>query len=96
MSANPTEQLAEDLRTLAHDAGNLLQQDGQPAVDATREIRDRLIETLQSAEKTLEALNQKASDGLEAADNMIAARPYKALGVAVAIGMLIGLFVKRK
>jgi ElaB/YqjD/DUF883 family membrane-anchored ribosome-binding protein len=96
MSASPTEQLSEDLRALAEDAGNFFSKDEKKAADATRELRNRLAETLQSAEKTLEALNQKASDGIEATDHMIATRPYKALGVAVAIGVVIGLLAKRK
>lgn len=96
MSASPTEQLVDDLRCLAEDAGKLFQQNGQPAVDATRDVRDHLAEALRSAEKTLEALNQKAAEGLDSTDKMIRSRPYKALGIALAIGVVIGLVVKRK
>lgn len=96
MSASHTEQLAEDLRVLAEDAGKVFQNDEKKTADATRELRDHLAETLRSAEKTLASLHEKASEGVDATEAMIRNRPYKALGVAVAVGVVIGILAKRK
>jgi ElaB/YqjD/DUF883 family membrane-anchored ribosome-binding protein len=96
MNANGNEKLSDELRSLAESAGELFNVNIKDQPPATGQIRDRLAETLESAEKTLDMLNRKASEGVKSTDELIRTRPYQAIGVALGVGLLIGLLIKRK
>lgn len=96
MSHKTSENLSEDLRALAEDAQDFLEGKGEDAIETAQNIRNRLAEALASAEQTVENLKQKTSDGVQAADKAVRARPYQALGITLAVGVLIGLFLGRK
>lgn len=93
---NGNAKTADDLKSLAEDAQGLFETNDENPGSAAAQIRERLEETLQSAEKTLDMLNRKASEGVKTTDELIRARPYQAIGVAVGVGLLLGLLLKRK
>jgi ElaB/YqjD/DUF883 family membrane-anchored ribosome-binding protein len=95
MNQNTIEQLSEDLRSLADDAHELLGAAGGDVADKAKVIRDRVATALESAEETLDTVNKTVRSGATAADRAIRAKPYHAAGIALAIGILLGLFMRK-
>jgi len=94
------EKVLSDLRTLAHEADELLKatvgQAGDKVNDRVNEVRSRLARTLDSAKATCHQLEEKAIAGAKATDRAIREHPYESLGVAFGVGLLIGVLVARR
>ena len=90
------EKLSEELKSIAEDAEELVRARGAELAEKTQEIRDRLASALETAEETLGALESKAAAGVKAADQAIRKYPYQSLGVALGVGLALGLLFKRK
>jgi ElaB/YqjD/DUF883 family membrane-anchored ribosome-binding protein len=91
-----TERLITDLKRIVRDSEELLHTTKDAAGDKLQEIRERLTDTLGTAKRTCIHLEKKALDGAKAADKTIRNHPYQSVGVALGVGLLIGVFVARK
>jgi len=98
MSANEvsTEKLGTDLKRLVRDSEELLKDSAAAVGEKAHDLRERLSQSLESAKATCRRLEEKAIEGAKATDKVVRAHPYESMGVAFAIGLVIGLLVRRK
>jgi len=89
-----------DLKTLAHDAEDLLKATAGDVSVKTREIRARLAKALERAQANYAELQEQTVAFAKAAakktDVVIREHPYESLGVAFGLGLLIGVLVTRR
>lgn len=88
--------LADDLRLVAEDADSLIRAGGSELAEKTREVRERLKVVLEDAKETCARLEEQAGLGLRQADKAVRDNPYRAIGIAVAVGFVAGFLIKRK
>jgi ElaB/YqjD/DUF883 family membrane-anchored ribosome-binding protein len=96
MNPENIKRLSKDLHTLAVDAEELLSSAGDDISDKAQEIRDRLAGALETAEDTFDTVNRTVVTGARVADKAIRAKPYQAIGIALAAGFLIALILRRE
>ena len=88
--------LVKDFKTVVHDAESLIKATAGDLGEKAREARGRLAASLESAKVSFHQLEEKAVAGARATDKVIREHPYKSIGVAFGIGLLIGVLVTRK
>lgn len=86
----------EDLRTLVQDAERLLADTGEAADDKIADLQARMREALDSSRSRLNALKNSAREHLGEYDEYVRTHPYQSIGVAVAIGAVIGVLLGRR
>lgn len=91
-----TDKLVKDLKTCACDAEELIKATAGELNDKTREAGLRLKSTLNAAKESCEALEEKAVNSVKAADRVIRANPYPTLGIALGIGVVLGILIRRR
>ena len=91
-----TDRLVSDLKTVARDTEELLKASAGEVGDKAREARARLTEALERAKESCERLQEKAVAGAQATDKVIRDHPYQSIGIALSVGLLIGVLVTRK
>ena len=91
-----TAELTSDLERVVRDSEQLLQHTANAVGDKAKEMRERVSETLDEAKATCRQLEEKAIEGAKATDRVIREYPYKSLGLAFGIGVLLGALVIRK
>ena len=100
MTEASTKKLMEDLRMVVADAEALMAATQDSATAQVREARARAAESLEQARARLEALEDdvKASAKKAAtdADRYVHENPWQSIGVAAAVGFLVGLLVSRR
>ena len=90
------EKLLADLRSLAHEADELLKASVEQTEDKLGDVRSRLAAAVESAKASCHRLEEKAIAGAKAADRAIHEHPYESLGVAFGAGILIGVLIGRR
>jgi len=94
------ERLLEDMRTLARDAESLLKATADDVSEKAREARARVTAALEQAKATYEEIQaqgvEKAMAAARKADDTIRAHPYESIGVALGVGVLIGVLLRRR
>jgi ElaB/YqjD/DUF883 family membrane-anchored ribosome-binding protein len=90
------DKLVQDLKTVVNDAEELIKATAGEINDKTKEARQRLTATLESARASLTELEGKAVASARATDKLIREHPYPSIGVAVGLGLLLGLLVNRR
>ena len=91
-----TDKLVKDLKTAASDAEDLIKAAAGEINEKSKEARQRLKAALSSAKESCEALEEKALNGVKAADRTVRAYPYESLGIALGIGVAIGFLIGRR
>lgn len=91
-----TNLILKDLRRIVRTSEELLHATKDAVGDTTKEVRERLVETLESAKRTCHRLEGEVLKGAKAADRVVREHPYESLGVALGVGLLIGILVTRK
>ena len=96
---NP-EQLVSDFKALMSDAEALIKATAGQEDDMIASIRSKALETLSSAKESLsnteDAFTEKVKLAAEGADDFVHRNPWEAIGVAAGLGLLIGLFIRRR
>ena len=94
------ERVLRDLKTLAHDAEDLLKATAGDLNEKTKAARARLAGALERAKVTGTELQEltitSAKAAAKRADTVIRDHPYESIGVAFGIGLLVGVLVTRK
>jgi ElaB/YqjD/DUF883 family membrane-anchored ribosome-binding protein len=90
------EKLVSDLKTVAHDAEELLKATAGDLGDKTKEARAKLAGALEKAKESYQKLQDKAAAGAKATDQCIRTHPYQSLGIAFGVGVVLGLLARRK
>lgn len=106
MNENSTElqqsrdRLAKDMRTVVGDAEQFLRTGAQGAGEAYSEARGRLERSLADAKEAILRVERaavgRASAAGRATDRYVHENPWQAIGVAAAIGALIGVLASRR
>lgn len=91
-----TERVIADLKRIVRDSEALLHDSADVLDEKGRQVRARLIEAIDAAKATCRRLEDRALEGVRATDRAIREHPYQALGIAAAVGILIGVLVARK
>ncbi|MDP3700061.1 MAG: DUF883 family protein [Hylemonella sp.] len=90
------DKLLDDLRLVISDAEELLRMTAHQVGDDTAELRHRIQSRLQDAGIELDALQDAATAQVKAADEFVHEHPWKSIGIAAAIGLVVGLLVARR
>ena len=91
-----TDKLVKDLKTCACDAEEWIKATAGELNDKTKEARLRFKNTLNAAKESCEALEEKALNGVKTADRKIRTYPYESIGIALGVGLVLGLLIGRR
>jgi ElaB/YqjD/DUF883 family membrane-anchored ribosome-binding protein len=86
-----TDRVVKDVKVLVRDAEELVEATAQDVTDRAKEARARLRRALACAKESCEGLQQKAVGGARAADSVIREHPYETIGIALGVGVLLGV-----
>lgn len=89
------EKLLHDLKVVVQDGEELLRASAHDLSERGMAAREKLLSALQAAQETRRRLEERARDGMAATDRAIRDRPYGAMGIALALGLLLGMLSKR-
>ena len=94
------EKLASDLRIVIADAEELLRatagQMGEKAVIARERIQESLRAAKDKLSRAEEAVIDKTKAAARATDDYVHEHPWGAVGIAAAVGLVIGMLISRR
>jgi len=94
------EALVKDFSDVLVEAETLLKQAAQESGEKASDLRSQVETKLRSAKMRLQDMQDDAIDSAKAAaratDDYVRDNPWQAIGVAAAIGFLVGLVVSRR
>ncbi|MBM4181143.1 MAG: DUF883 domain-containing protein [Betaproteobacteria bacterium] len=94
------EHLMADINVVLADAEELLKQAAQASSEQAAELRRRAQSAIANAKVKLVDMEHRVVDGTKhaarATDHWVHEHPWKAVGVAAAVGVLIGLLINRR
>jgi ElaB/YqjD/DUF883 family membrane-anchored ribosome-binding protein len=105
MSARPanevsTDQLIQDFKVVVADAEALMKATADQGGEKLAAVRTRVADSLAHAKESLAeaqtALMQRTRAAARATDEYVHDKPWYAVGIAAAIGLLIGLLLGRR
>lgn len=100
MTAVNKDKLMTDLRVVIADAGELLRMTADQAGEGAADLRNRVQARMSQAKADLlllqEAAVVKAKAAGHAADEFVHDNPWKSIGIAAGVGLVIGLLVSRR
>ncbi len=100
MSEASTRKLMEDLRTVVSDAEALLSATAHDASEKARDARQRATGSVEQARKRLEELEEelraRAKAAADDAGRYVKDNPWQSIGIAAAVGVVIGLILGRR
>lgn len=97
------EKLMQDLRVVVADAEELLRatagQAGEKVSEKVSSARERIQESLATAKVRLiaaeEAVVARTKQAAKATDDYVHENPWKAVGIAAGVGLVVGMLVSR-
>ncbi|MCC7519507.1 MAG: DUF883 domain-containing protein [Verrucomicrobiae bacterium] len=94
------EKLIDDVKVVLHDADALLQETAGNLGEKAREARVRLEKGIKAAKERLSELQkqgvEQAKAAAKATDQFVNEHPWPSVGIAFAVGALIGLVIGRR
>lgn len=100
MTSRDTEKLKSDLKAVIEDAEVLMKNVAAPAGDSFRSAKDRLETTLRNAKDEVIRIEKKVVDKTKQAalktDHYVKDHPWQAVGFGTAVGLVIGMLIRRK
>jgi ElaB/YqjD/DUF883 family membrane-anchored ribosome-binding protein len=96
----PKDKLMADLRLVVADAEELLRSTASQAGEKAAAARARLQESLQSAKERLSvaeaAVVERTKQAVQVTDQYVHDNPWKSMGVAFSVGIIIGMLIGRR
>lgn len=93
------EKLMQDLRVVVADAEELLRATAGQAGEKVSAARERIQENLASAKERLvaaeHAVVEKTKQAAKATDEYVHENPWKAVGIAAGVGLVVGMLISR-
>lgn len=93
-------QLIDDLAAVIRDAESLLRATAAQTGDRVEEIRARAEETVRQAKARLEGVEEQAVERARVfageADEYVRGNPWRAVGIAAGVGIVLGLLMSRR
>ena len=100
MSVANKEQLVSDLKVVISDTEELLRATAGAAGEKVGDLRERLAIRLRDAKERIVdlevALVDKTKAAARATDDFVHEEPWKAVGVAAAVGLALGVLIGRR
>ena len=100
MSSAQTDKLMADLRLVVADAEELLRLTASQTGEGAAELRSRVQATLTRAKSNLlhmqETAIAKAKAAGHVADDYVHENPWRSIGVAAGVGLLVGMLIGRR
>lgn len=94
------EKLVEDLKVVCHDADILLRELAGNVGEKAREARERLERGMKIAKERLGELQkqsvEQAKIAAKATDQFVHDHPWQSVGIAFAVGALVGVLIGRR
>ena len=94
------EKLAQDLRIVISDAEELLRatasQAGEKAAAAREKIQDSLRNAKIKLSEVEDILIDRGKEAARAADEYVHDHPWRAVGIAAGVGLIIGMLISRR
>jgi len=94
------EKLAQDLKIVIADAEELLRATASQAGEKVSVARDKIQDSLRQAKLKLaeveEVIIDKGKQAARATDEYVHDHPWKAVGIAAGIGLIIGMLISRR
>ena len=95
-----TQKLVADLKVVVADAEELLRASAGQAGEKVAVARERIQASLAAARIKLgeaeQAVRERSKEAANATDEFVHDQPWKAVGVAAGIGLVIGLLIGRR
>lgn len=93
------EKLMQDLRIVVADAEELLRATAGQAGEKVSAARERIQENLAAAKQRLaaaqDAVVAKTKEAAKVTDEYVHENPWKAVGIAAGVGLVIGMLISR-
>jgi len=89
-------QLLDDLTAVVRDAEGLLKATASQTGERVAEVRAKAEESLRQAKARLAGFEDQAREAAGEADQFVRANPWQAVGVAAAVGLVVGLLISRR
>ncbi|MFZ2301690.1 MAG: DUF883 family protein [Gallionella sp.] len=93
------EKLMQDLRVVVSDAEELLRATASQAGEKVAAARERIQDSLAAAKERLadaqEQVAIKAKQAARVTDEYVHENPWKAVGIAAGVGLIIGMLISR-
>ncbi|MDO9149289.1 MAG: DUF883 family protein [Hydrogenophaga sp.] len=94
------EKLVSDLQRVIADAEELMQATAHQTEGKIVELRERITENLRSARHKLadveDAVKEKTKEMARVTDDYVHEHPWRAIGTAAGVGLVIGLLIGRR
>ncbi len=84
-----TEQIVKDLKAVARDGEDLVKVAAGEVSEKARNARVRLATAMESGK-------EKAIEGAKATDKVVHEHPYASIGIAFAVGVMLGVLLARR
>lgn len=92
--------LVEDFSAMLTEADDLLKRSGHESGDTARALRSEVEAKLLAAKLRLQELEGVAIDGVKAAkkatNEYVHENPWQSIGIAAAVGLVVGLLMNRR
>lgn len=93
------EKLMQDLQLVVSDAEELLRATAGQAGEKVSAARERIQDSLTSAKARLavaeEAMMEKTREAARATDEYVHDNPWRAVGIAAGVGLVVGMLISR-
>ncbi len=93
-------ELIEEFKTLVADAEALIKATAKDGSASVAKVRSRAENSLNAAKDKLEDLQddllEKGKAATKAADEYVHENPWKSVGIAAGVGLIIGLLISRR
>jgi ElaB/YqjD/DUF883 family membrane-anchored ribosome-binding protein len=94
------DQLLEEFQALVRDTERLLQHSASLAGEQAEELREQIRSSLGRARNTLhnaeDAIQARGKAAIDATEGYVQTHPWQTLGIAAAIGLLLGMLISRR
>jgi ElaB/YqjD/DUF883 family membrane-anchored ribosome-binding protein len=91
MRHGDTEKAMRDLGEAVHEAETALKSTASGSAEKVHELRARLIASIDKAKAVCAQLQEKTVKAAKATDKAVHEHPYQVVGMAFAIGLLVGV-----
>lgn len=100
MTANQKDKLMSDLRVVISDAEEMLRMTADEVGESAADLRSRVQARMNQAKADLihlqEAAVAKAKAAGHATDEFVHENPWKSIGIAAGVGLVVGLLIGRR
>ena len=94
------EQLVSDMKVVVSDAEEILRETKGVAGDRIAELRERIAVRLRDAKMRIadadEILRDRTKAAARATDDYVNDNPWRAVGIAAGVGLLLGVIIARR